>query len=47
MSAQRWTSNLPDITRVYAPDREAMLASLRLVLGLPPRLARPHEEQGP
>lgn len=35
------------ITRVYDPDREAMLAALRVVLGLPPRLRRRSEECTP
>jgi len=31
-------AHLPQIERVYDPDRQAMLAALRMVLGLPKKL---------
>jgi hypothetical protein len=31
-------ANQPHIERLYDPDRQAMLAALRAVLGLPPKL---------
>ena len=36
--ARRWArglANAPVVERVYDPDREAMIAALRVVLGLP------------
>jgi len=37
-------ANSPEVERVYTPDREAMIAALRVALGLPRAL--PSRQEG-